>query len=226
MKKLQTKKLFFRKYPYKVELQCEGANYIRLRGIHFVLHATENEHPLNNRPSWSLVHKEIDNIRLHKFATILKPFLDANLKHRSEGSHFNFFVEDKATFDVLVKKFEGFIVSISEPASDEELEFLLSNNRKIVVDELPYAKFKHKIVFKTNWKQEKSKNFLDWMSKYPEEDYKISKSSYEYLSAQSRYCQDPFMYVKEPKMLTMLQLFAGDNIKYVEEFVPRSTLLL
>jgi len=226
MKKLLTKKLFYRKYPYKVELKCEGANYIRYRGIDAVIRGCEKDEKFEGRTYWGRLTKEVDTVKLHKFAKIIKPFLSKGLKVRSEGSRYNFFLEDKATTDFLVKKFEEFVVSVSEPASEEELEFLTDNNRKVIVDELPYGKFKHKIVFKNNWSIVKGQNFLNWIKKYPEEDYKISRSSYEYLSAQSRYCQDPFMYITEAKMLTMLQLFAGDNIKYVEEFVPRSTLLL
>lgn len=225
MKKLLTKKLFFRKYPYKVELKCEGANYIRFRGVDAVIRGCEKNEKFDNGRVWRLTN-EIDIVKLHKFAKTIKPFLKKGLKIRTEGSHYHFFLEDKATTDFLIKKFDEFVLSVSEPASDEELEFLTDNNRKVIVDELPYGKFKHKIVFRTNWTQAKGQNFINWLKKYPEEDYKISRSSYVYLSGGTRYCQDPFMYITEPKMLTMLQLFAGDNIKYTEEFVTRSTLLL
>lgn len=226
MQKLLTKKLFFRKYPYKVELKCEGANYVRLRGLDHVIRSCENNESLvGTRYSWRLT-REVDTVALHKFAKAIKPFVEEGLKTRAEGSHYNFFVEDKQTFDKLVSTLKEFIISTSEPGSEEELKLLTENRRKVVVDELPYGKFKHKIVFKTNWSQAKGQNFINWLQKYPEEDYKISRSSYEYLSGGTRYCQDPFMYITETKMLTMLQLFAGDNIKYAEEFVPRSTLLL
>lgn len=226
MQKLLTKKLFFRKYPYKIELKCEGANYLRLRGIDFVIRACENNESLvGSRYSWRLT-KDVDVVALCKFAKSIKPFLEKGLKHRAEGSHFNFFLEDKATLDQISTELKEFVEATWEPSSDEELAYLLDNKRKVIVEELPYSKFKHKIVFKTNWPVAKGTNFLDWLQKYPEEEYKISRSSYEYLSGKTRYCQDPFMYISEPKMLTMLQLFAGDHIKYAEEFVPRSTLLL
>lgn len=226
MKRLSTKKLFYRKYPYKVELKCEGANYLRLRGIDYIIRACENGESLNGvRHSWRLT-REIDTVVLHKFAKTVQPFIAEGLKNRAEGSRLNFFVEDKDTFKKLIKDCKEFVISASEPASQEELKLLTENRRKVVVDDLPYSKFKYKIVFKTNWNAVKGQNFVNWLKKYPEEDYKISRSSYQYLTGQSRYCQDPFMYITEPKMLTMLQLFAGDNIKYAEEFVPRSTLLL
>lgn len=226
MQKQLTKKLFYRKYPYKVELKCEGANYVRLRGIDNVIRSCENNESLHGtRYSWRLT-KEIDTVVLHKFAKSIKPFIEEGLKTRAEGAHLSFFLEDKTKFLSVITDLKEFVVTTWEPASDEELAYLTDNKRKIIVDELPYGKFKHKIVFKTNWRQDKSQNFLDWMAKYPKDDYKISPASYSYLSGQTRYVQDPFMYITEAKMLTMLQLFAGDNIRYVEEFVPRSTLLL
>ena len=226
MQRLSTKKLFYRKYPYKLELACEGANYVRLRGVDYIIRACEKGETLHGtRFSWRL-SRDIDTVVLYKFAKAIKPYLNQGLKTRAEGRHFNFFLEDKDTFDRLVDDLKEFAVSAWAPESEEELKFLTENKRKVVVDTLPYGKFKYKIVFKTGWTHAKGQNFINWIQKYPEEDYKISRSSYEYLTARSRYCQDPFMYITEPKMLTMLQLFAGDHIKYAEEFVPRSTLLL
>jgi hypothetical protein len=152
--------------------------------------------------------------------------MSMDIKYRIESSNFNVFVEDLETFEKIEKVMNEWLVDSWAPANDQELEFLTSNKRKVIVDELPYGKFKHRIVFKSNWSTAKSTNFLDWMKKYPEESYKISPSTLRYLIGRSHYCMDPFMYIEEPKMLTMLQLFAGDNIKYAEEFVPRSTLLL
>ena len=225
MKKLSTKKLFFNQYPYKVELSCKGASLLRLRGVDTVISMAKSGKPFLSRSSWR--HTDpVDNVEMHNFAICVKPFIDAGYKYRAEGRHFNFFLKDKESLEAVRKACDKFVTATWSPASDDELEFLTSNKRKVIVDALPYGQFQYKVVFKTNWKEIHGKNFVNWLEKYPEDSYLISPSTHRYLTGESRYCQDPFMYISEGKMLTLLTLFAGDNIKYTAEFVPRSTLLL
>ena len=228
MPRLLTKKLYFKKYPFKIELKCEGVSRIKEYGLERTIsqcHAnSKGDFSVPTR--WGLPPKQIDKANLRKFCHAIRPFIVNGVKHRIESPHFNLFVEDLATFESIEKAMGEWLVNSWAPANEQELEFLTSNNRKVIVDELPYGKFKHRVVFRSTWKGSKSSGFVDWMKKYPEDSYKISPSTLRFLNGRSHYCMDPFMYITEPKMLTMLQLFAGDNIRYAEEFVPRSTLLL
>ena len=228
MQKLLTKRLFFKKYPYKIQLRCEGSSLIKAFGFDYVYAQCKSDVELSTRRSkWqATIRFTIDKIALYQFATAIQPFCDDKVKCRVEGSHFSFFVEDEATFDNIIDSCKKWIVAVWAPLNKDELTFLTGNNRKIIVDELPYNKFTHKITFKTNWTKEAGGKFVEWLAKYPEDSYKISPTTLRYLAGTLNYCQDPFMYIAEAKMLTMLQLFAGDRIKYAEEFVPRATLLL
>lgn len=224
-----TKKLYYKKYAFKLELRCDGVKHIKEVGLETTIshcHANSKS-DLGVYRRWGQPQpKAIDKVNLRKFCHAVRPFMAKGVKHRIESSTFNLFIEDLATFEEAEKAMKEWLVDSWAPANEQEFEFLTSNNRKVIVDELPYGKFKHRIVFKSNWSKAKSNNFLDWMKKYPEDSYKISPSTLRYLGGRSHYCMDPFMYIEEPKMLTMLQLFAGENIRYAEEFVPRSTLLL
>jgi len=227
MQRQLTKKLFFRKYPFKIDLKCDGASFIKRRGIEATIDACNSKESITStRYYWSNSSTSVDKVELQKFAYAIKPFYEQGLKCRVEGKLYSFFVEDRETFEKLEKDLRKWVKNSWAPASDIELAFLTGNNRKVIVDQYPYGHFTYKIVFKTNWTSELGTKFIQWLAKYPVDSYKISPSTKKYLLGKSRYCQDPFMYILDPKMLTMLTLFAGSHIKYTEEFVLRYTLLL
>ncbi len=226
MKRSLTNKLFFKAYPYKIELRCEGSNYIKLYGIDSIIEKCQSKTGFIPHARSYRYSNQIDNNKLYRFAVKVKPYLDQGLKSRAENKKFRFFVKDKETADSIVNDLFDFVTEIWEPGSEQELEYLTSNTRKVIVDDLPYSKYTHRIYFKSNWPKDKRFNFLSWLRKYPPGDYSIPKSTYRYLEDDKHYCFEPFMYISQPKMLTMLTLFAGDYIKYTEEFVPRHTLLL
>ena len=95
MQKLSTNKLFFGKWPYKIECSVQGSNLIRLRGIEWVKKfCTDDQFYKPPKVSFRTHFETIKKDRLLKFVDAVEPFLDKEIKIRAEGSTFNFYTND------------------------------------------------------------------------------------------------------------------------------------
>ncbi len=171
--------------------------------------------------------KNINKSDLLVFATTVEPYLNNDeMQVRTEGSHFNIFCKDKAVLEDIDKNLNRWIRKISGPTSDEELAFLLSNgHKKRLCDKIPKNRFKFKIILRSKFSPDKREQFLSWSNNYLDK-VEISYTTKRWLKNERFYAQDPFMYVTDEKMLSMLWLYLGDNIKQVEEFIPRNSVLM
>lgn len=210
IQKLKSSKLFYNKWPFKVECQIVGASAITRNGL--------NTYGLS---------KKIDQNELAKFAMAIEPFLKRkDLQFRTEGSHFNLFCKDTTLLEELDHTLNSWIVKITGPTSQEELAYLLENGpKKILCDKLPKDQFKYRIYFKTRFPADKKAHFLNWVSKF-EDQIVVSPTSKNWLSGQRLWVQDPFAYVKDEKMLSMIGLHLTGYVKRVEQFVERNQALV
>ena len=231
----KTKKLFYNKYPYKVETKCKGASLVARRGVDSVLNfcKSSEDTPYNIRQQWydrGNNYTPSDKISLHKFTKTVQPLIEEqkgeNLRIRFEGWHANFFTDDVKLYKQLQKILKTWIIEVTEPASQEDLEFLLANgSKKIIVDALPYNKFNYKILLKTSMKPDKRASFAQWLGKYSEDTFRPTKTTLKWLTGEARYVQAPYIYVANKSMMSMLGLYISGEVKRVEEYVYRSSLM-
>ena len=59
---------------------------------------------------------------------------------------------------------------------------------------------------------------MDWLKNY-KDTIKPSKGTIKWMQEDRSWLQDPFVYVDNPKQLTMVGMFLGNNLKKVQEFV-------
>lgn len=221
IKRLKVSKLFYNKWPYKIECVIAGANKITIYGPDYVLawcNGTVKSLGRDDR------HMSKDTLK--EFVTLVKPYLEdkENIRIRTEGGHFNLFFKDPALLDSILNTLKPWVWNIFEPGSEEELKFLLDNeNKRVLCDELPYEKYVYKVVMRSS-KVNIKEQFLNWTANYTEDQIKISGQTERWLQGKYTYKQDPFFYVKDAPMLTMTRLFLGDNVRKVFEYVPRKGL--
>lgn len=224
-KKLETKKLFYRKYPYKIACSIHGATYVMREGYNAVLKAKEWEHKYGH--STYMRHSRVDFDDLQEFVNAAVPFMEKdNIRVRSEGRHFNLFCLDEATYNAILDKVKKWAYEVTAPKSDKDLQYLLANKAlKVIVDQLPYEKYKYKIVLKSSMKSDVRMRLNTWISKYSQDDMHVSSlSTRAWLSGTKNYTQDPFIYVAEDNIRTMVELYLGANKTRTEEFVLRSSI--
>lgn len=223
IKKQKVNKLFYNKWPYKVECIIPGANKITIYGHQHVINWCDGlVDSIGRYDSTRHINKE----KLKMFLTAVKPYIDdkENIQIRTEGGHFNLFFKDPSLLDSMVTSLREWIRYVYEPGSEKELEFLLDNeNKKVLCDTIPHEKYTYKVVLR-NISANTRAQFYQWTQSYGEEKIKISKETVKWLEGKYFYKQDPFFYVADGSMLTMTRLFLGDGVRKVYEYVPRNEL--
>lgn len=218
------KKLFWSKYPFKIECRILGASHIVRQGIQRCLVICNND-KMAFGTSYRWGHASVDKVELALFIKAVKPFLDKEVKVRAEGSHYNIFCKDLDLYKEMKKKLYKWITFVYEPENEEVLSFMLSNGpRKVVVKQLPKEKYKYKITMKYNMPLDARKNFIKWTEKYDPGIFDVSRSSKAWMEGAKMYAQDPFFYIQDNSVLTLTSLYLGNNIKKIEEFVLADTI--
>ena len=224
IQKLKSSKLFYNKWPYKVECVQPGASRIVHTGAEICKEWCRTGKGLSfGRYGQGVADKD----RYLKFIEAVEPFLERkeHVQIRVEGSHFNLFCKDAAVLEEIDNAISTWITKISGPTTAEELEFLLSNgHKKILRDELPKERYKYRIYFKSKFPVDKRQSFVVWADKYGEK-IEISGTSRRWLQGSRHYAQDPFMYVDDDKMLSMAGMYLSGYVKKVEEFILRENAL-
>lgn len=224
IKKLKSSKLFYNKWPYKVECIQLGAS----RVIHAGVDACKKWCLTGKGLSFSQYgNKVTDKVQYLRFIESVEGFMDRTdeIQIRVEGSHFNLFCKDPTVLEEIDNSLHEWVRTIRGPTSQEELEFLLSNgHKKILCDALPYEKYKYRVYFKSKFPATNRSAFVTWADKYGDK-LLVSGTSRRWLVSERHYAQDPFMYIDDDKMLSMTGMYLSGYVKKVEEFIPRDSVL-
>lgn len=215
-----TNRLFYNKWPIKVECRIRGASFLNRNGINKTIRVCDGERSL-----YDFEKKNIDRVDLKKFANQVRPIIETgNVQIRSEGSHYNIFLADKQLLTSIQKNLYPWITQITSPSTDEEYDFLMDNgHKKVLCDHLPHNKYVYRVYLKERTNKDIGYKFLKWSEKYPD-TIKIAKTTSEWLEGRKFYIQSPFFYVENAKTLSMVLLFLDGNHKKIQEFILKSSI--
>jgi hypothetical protein len=216
IQKQKSSKLFYKKYPFKIECLCAGAH--KLSSYYY-----KNSGDL----LFNKTDKPEDRKKIKEFSEKTK-FLSSmsDLRIRTEGVHFNIFCMNFEQVEHIEKELSPWISAIRGPTSKEELEFLLENGpKKILCDRLPRKIFKYRIYFKNKFPLDKRQQFFQWVEKNNDK-VSLSYTSKRWMRGERSWAQDPFGYVKDDKSLSMIGLQLSGFVKSIDEFVERNQALV
>lgn len=216
----KTKKLFYNKWPMKVECRLYGSSWIARVGTYkFMQWCEEGGFPFNDNG-----RQRYNKVELIKFAKTFQQFEGKEFQLRGEGSHFNIYLKDKNLLDDIVKVMTPWLYTVIQPDSDKELEYLLTNSsKKVICKQLPYEKYKFKVTLKENTPSETKIKFLEWLRRYDDKVH-VSKSSLAWLEDTRKWVQSPFFYVETEKHLSMVLLYLGSHVRKSQEFILQSSI--
>ena len=222
IQKLKSSKLFYNKWPYKVECTIFGAYLLGRYKLSSVKDWCNGTGELGQ----SYGAKNINKGAMLVFVTAVEKFLSSDrIQIRTERSKFNLFCKDKDVLEEIENTLGHWIRAISGPTTTEELEYMLANgHKKRLCDALPKGKYQYKLFFKIKLPDDRKEQFLIWSSKY-QDKICVSKTTTRWLKNERFYPQDPFMYVDDDKMLSMAGMFLSGYVKKVEHFILRNTVL-
>lgn len=218
MKVHKTNKLFYKKYPYKIELSCKGAEFVKRFGHADTVDMCEGKITSYTFRNFTNLQKQ----KLIEFSTVVTPVLAAGHKVRVEMNSMSFYLLDGATCDLLIKELESYIRSITIPDSNEDLEKLYSKNHIVICNRLPHNNYEYKLMLKEFLSEKAKESLVNWIINAGD-DVSVPGKTNNWLRGGRTWVYDPFIYVKSSKHLTMLSLILGDSIKRIYEYVLRDT---
>jgi hypothetical protein len=227
MKLLPTKKLFYNKYPYRVEFNVPHAGCLGSDRYEFtfdMINKHENGGKIKSMFPGTVVNAVL-NLRFKKFATTLEQYIrqqkELDIKIRTEGNSFNLFSKDEQLIDSLVNRLSEYVDTVTKPEDAKSLEYLLSNNRKVLVKALPHGKYRYKITMRDTMSVTEKERFFKWLDR---SKYHVSSTTVRFLSGRSWYVQNPFFYAENQGDTSMAALFLGTHIKHIQEYILNDTL--
>lgn len=220
MKVYKTSRLFYGKYAYKVETKIKGANSFKWRPLEEIRNYCKGLP--NSRTLSSRKYTDHDRAELLKYSYQVEPFLDTGLQIRAEWDTLSFYIIDKAKFEEISTSLLPWIKSVTEPASEQEIQSLQEKSSLYYVNELPHSRYKYRIYLRYNMPTHSRLDFLSWLKNYNEK-VKPSKGTVRWMSEGTPYFQDPFLYVEDKNTLLMVCLFLGKYARSTQEFAVRDT---
>lgn len=221
MLKNKINKLFFGKWPYKIELKIKGASIISKRGIDFTKAWCLND----RRQPITGMYADVDPVSLYRFVLQLEPFLENQHQSRAESRSFYYYTDDESVIDEMNKVFKDNVVGVWGPQTKEELDFLTVSKKKVLCDTLPYSKYHYKVILKTSIPTANKASFWQWISQYGEEEVKMADATTRWLTGRKPWIETPFFYLKDSKLLMLAGIYLSNHILRVDEYIPRYTII-
>jgi len=216
MKIHKTNKLFYGKYPFRIEVQIKGGDTF-----------ARNQHDLkrtlykisDGRYYKGFEQRDLDNLTNYslKYAELDR----SKFKERVEGHWTKFYTENRADHDFICSKLEYWITRCNEP-EDDDLVKLLDKKNIILRTRLPHGGFQFRIILKHQIPQSRRISFFGWLKNYID-DTRMTPLTQLYLQGRDRYSEGYSIYIRNEKLLMMIALFLGNDVKKVEEYVLRDT---
>ena len=226
IKECTTKKLFYKKWLYKIVIECGGLSSLHRRGIEYI----QTVQPINNGNVWlkSSTQTIAANRRnLIEIASKLEDILTvAPHQIRTEGGSSAIFTKSEKMINEVHVQLKSYVVEIHRPDDKSQADFLLSNKNKIICKQLPLTGYRYKVHFKNGEiKRESMDSFLKWAKNFEDGRIHIPKSTKRILEGETYpMMYGNYFYAKDQKMATMALMVMGDYLNKSEEFILKSEL--
>lgn len=232
-------RLFYRKYPYKVNIYTKGATAIR-QGMKYLLSLPSMTKAISTGQvtpgiysSWGAREMFSTNERIENRSKLIKIGIVVlnmpDVKLRIEGNYCSVFTESKETVYKLIEELDSFIAEITMPESSEAADFLLNNPKHIIVSSLPKGnmRFRVHVGTKNKLSREHGLNFLAWADKLGTDSVYIPPGLRNDLAGHTyamSYVYGRYFYLKDERLVSLAQLFLPDHISRMDRYICQSEI--
>lgn len=224
-----TNKLFYSKYVYKLVVYNKLASIFRSelqRGKELSFARAKideyNNFYLNNQPITKTIFRtetfisNDDFLDARDIYKCLKKFSEDYLVRVGIGNQLVIYSNDKSKLLAIASKMRTDRIEFHEP-DNKIADYLKNNTNIIVVKNKP--KFNLRV---TLGRQNGSKDLANWL-KNNKDKSKVGKKTLEYLENQL-YVDGLYFYVRDEKLLHLITLICGNNIRRVQKLVWHNEL--
>lgn len=216
---LQTNKLFYNKWPYKISCKIEGIHLLR-----FYKYDVARLHCDSVNIKFYRGQSKFDLDSLNTFCLLGKEFIDdKDVKKRIEFNKIDFYVLTESKFNDLINSLKNYVYSTTSPTNYQELTTLKSNNNFVLCKKLPHNKYKFKVTFK-DMPLSIRQHLINWAERYNNEDIYINNSTRTHFKGLKFKYGAHYFYIKDKKMLSFIFLAAAGYIRKTDEFVVREIM--
>lgn len=244
MKASYTRKLFYKKFPYKASIVTPETGFIRYahrKDIERLFSADKFEEwsgarlgysdpyasyvrsfDLQNRRNSNIWKNRFKLYNLYVWVNDAQEEYKDELAIRNEGSKFSIFTSDKDLWDNFVKTFSDDVREIVWPKNDAHKQYLLENPNTVICKELPFGSYRYKINLKSRL-QDSLRGISEWINNY-DGDLKVAESLLKDLEQGYGYLENRGFYATDSSMLTLIQMYLGGNVKDVTKYITDDEL--
>ena len=217
MKIHKTSKLFYGKYPFRIEVRINGGDVLA-RNRHNLDKALKN---ITN--TWRYKDFSQNSINeLRRYSNKYSELDQTKFKQRVEGQYTKFYTENRTDHEVICRTMQDWVTDCYEPENDDDLDKLFTKKNVVLRKRYPHGGLQFRIILKNRIPQSRKTSFLNWLENYAD-DIHMTELTRRYLRESSRYSEGYSIYVRNEKLLMIIGLFLGSDIKKIEEFVLRGT---
>ena len=205
---LTTSKLFYGKWPFKLVVSVERASWLKM---------------VQQTPSWKS-KRDLQDVKT--VAKLLEAFDSKEYATRGEHTRVSIFFKDIELKDKFIDTFGDRCLQFWKPDTDEELQTLVNNGRKVVIkNHLFKRKYRFKVTFKPAASDNERISVKNWMQNNRDR-FDANQSASLWLEAGHKrwWNASYYLYVTDDKSLAMLVLSAGNAIKLIEEVKLRTEI--
>ena len=220
MKFQKTKKLYYGKYPYKIELRVPGSYMIRDRNAEEIKNQTPSKNYYRFKKFSEQNHKN-----LVKFIDTAGDLLtNKKIKSRCESDTISFYSEEYSIHEAIHKKLSEWVIVVTEPENNASLKKLTEKKHIVLCRSIPYGKFQYRVHLNPYMPREDRVKFHKWLDNY-KKYIGISTNCKEWLEGNYSWMNSPVINIQDNKHLAFIQLYLGKNLKKTEHYIVRSTLI-
>ena len=225
LKNKVTNKLFYKKWLYKVVINCPGLSYLCRKGIGYIQDC-DGTGDFGWQNTRALIFKNKSSL-LHIGFTLEIILKDQIFQKRVEGGNLAVFTNSLTIVDQIQAQLKEYVKEVHKPVDEEHSKFLISNKSTVLCNELPHNKYRFKIYFKNGAIPHTFReNFLKWYDKFDDGRIHVPKGTRDMLEGSKSYpyFYGQYFYAVDDKIASMAMMFLGEHLNKTEEHVLKSEI--
>ncbi len=220
----KTKKLFYKKYSYKIVFTVYCAWRISRTGL---INAKKwaADPTLVAEPSWYSVIDKVKNIKdskksLYQFICLFEKYInDENAIYSASYDRVIVYFSDNTLLEKFETNMSDYIKEVWKPADTDISNYLENNVNVVVCNKLPFNQFQCKVYLKHMLPASVKENLYNWYLNSVEiGNVKMSKSLELYISNNKNYMSTNYFYIKNEDDILLVTMLLDKFISKVEKY--------